>query len=214
MKKKILIAGCSHVSGHGFEDSITGVGLSKYAWPAMIEKDFDVEVFNYSKPGASPDYCIEKIQNFDDKQSLSAILVMLPHSSRSLKQIVRDDGTIEDEFYHHGYISTHDRWDKIMAAYYKICHNWRTDNVNMLAYAGYLNFISTTYNIPLWVTTTTSSDQMLLTKHKFQLEMTTDWMTYCTKHRFSRLPDGHFGHDAHIDFYKRYVKQWLVKNLI
>ena len=214
MKKKVLITGCSHVSGHGFEDNITGARQSKHAWPEMVKQDFDTEVINYSIAGAGPDYCVEGIQNFENKQSLSAILVMLPHSRRSLQSIIRDNGNTEDEFYCHGLTSHDRRWNQVMAAYYKVCHNWRVDDINLLAYAGYLNFVSKTYNIPLWLTTSTSNDHNLLTKHNIQLATLADWQTYCTTNKFAKLPDGHFGHDAHSNFYKRFVNPWLISRLI
>lgn len=213
MKKKVLITGCSHVSGHGFDDNLAGALRSKHAWPAMVAQDFDVEVINYSIAGASPDYCVEGIQNFEDKSSLSAILVMLPHSNRSLQSITLDNGTVEDEYYHHGFTGPSQRWNQIMAAYYKVCHNWRVDNINLLAYAGYLNFISTTYKIPLWLTSSTFNDYEMLVKHNIQMSTPTDWQSYCTANKFPRLSDGHFAHEAHFNFYRKFVNPWLTVNL-
>jgi len=214
MKKKILITGCSHVSGHGFDDNVAGALHSKYAWPAMVAQTFDAEVINYSIAGASPDYCVEGIQNFEDKQSLSAILVILPHSQRSLQSITHTNGKIGDEFYYHD-LTTHDRrWNQIISAYYKVCHNWRVGNINLLAYAGYLNFISATCNIPLWLTTSTFDDYDLLTKHNIQMSMPAAWQTYCTNNKFPKLPDGHFGHEAHLHFYKKFINPWLINKLI
>ena len=212
MKKKILVIGCSHVAGHGFEDNVSGAGHSKHAWPAIIEQNFNVEVIDYSRPGASQDYCVESVQTFNFKETLSAIMVMLPHSSRTLQQI-RRNGAVDDEFFHHGYISNDARWDKIMGAYHKVCHNPRVDNINMLAYAGYLKYISLTYNIPLWLTVSSTDDYEFLPKNNVQLSTPADWMKYCDDRKFPRLPDGHWGHEAHQTFYQEFINPWLQNNL-
>lgn len=212
MKKKILITGCSHVAGHGFEDNIDGAGHSKHAWPAIIQRYYDVDVIDLSRSGAAPSYCVESVQTFNFKETLSAIMVMLPHSSRTLQQIFRN-GHIEDEYFHHGYISNDDRWGKIMAAYQKVCHNPRVEDINMLAYAGYLKYISTTYNIPLWLTVSTTEDHDFLLKNKIYLSTSIDWMKYCYDRNFPRLPDGHWGHEAHQTFYQEFINPWLQNKL-
>jgi hypothetical protein len=208
MKKKILITGCSHVAGHGFEDNIDGAGHSKYAWPAIIQRNYDVEVIDLSTGGASAPSCIEGVQTFNFKKSLSAIMVMLPDSSRTLQKISQN-GRVEDQNYHYNYIAIDVRWNKIMSAYQKVCHNPRVETINMLSYAGYLKYISTTYNIPLWLTVSSSNDYEFLLKNNIQLSTPIDWVTYCGDRGFPRLPDGHWGHETHQTFYQEFINPWL-----
>jgi hypothetical protein len=84
-KRKILVAGCSHVYGSGLPDcKIPGAGPSEYAWPALLSKEFGCDVINLSKPGNSLGDIANKLMYFYPKHKLSGILLIAPHSGRFL----------------------------------------------------------------------------------------------------------------------------------
>lgn len=208
MTKKILVLGCSHVSGHGFEDAVKGDRHSVHAWPAKISKDFDVEVINYSSPGQNATYCVEKLQKYPNKQSLSAIILLFPFRSRMMMSRKLPNGEVEDVPYNLYSINDH-RWDSVMNQYQKICHNWRVNDINFIAYYTYFQCISSTYNIPLWIACTTKEDHDLLSENNLELSMSMDWFQWCQENDFPKLPDTHYGHEAHEQFYLQYIKPWL-----
>ena len=208
MTKKILVLGCSHVSGHGFEDAVKGDRHSVHAWPAKIPRDFDVEVINYSAAGQSTTYCVEKLQQYSDKQSLSAIIVLLPFRVRKLMSRTLPDNTVEDVPYNL-YSIGDPRWESVMEQYQKTCFNWRVNDIDFIAYYGYFRWVSLTYNIPLWIDCTTEEDHDLLIDNGLELSMPMDWFQWCEENNFPRLPDTHYGHEAHEQFYLQYIKPWL-----
>ena len=208
MTKKILILGCSHVSGHGFEDAPNGERHSKHAWPAKILKDFDVEIVNYSAPGQSTTYCVEKLQNYSDKKSLSAIMVLLPFRLRMLMSKTLANGTVVDVANNLCGIGDA-RWESVLENYQMICHNWRVHDIDFLAYYGYFQWISYMYNIPLWISCSIQEDLIFLKNNGIELSMPTAWYTWCEENKFPRLRDDHFGHEAHEQIYLKYIKPWL-----
>ncbi len=212
MTKKILVLGCSHVSGHGFEDTENGKEISEHVWPSKIHRDFGYEVINLSSPGQSPTYCVEKIQEFPDKQSLSAIMVMWPHSERTLQRYTENGDRDTDMPYHHNPIGN-SKWDNTIVNYFRHCHNWRVNKVNLLAYIGYVKSLSLEFKIPLWMSTTTDEDQKFLTGKEIHLDTPSDWCTYCQVNEFPQLPDKHWGHKAHEIFYKSFVRNWIKSNV-
>ncbi len=205
MLKKIFISGCSHVLGHGFEDSLDGQNPSIHAWPAKILRDFNCEVINTSQSGESPIYCVEQLQKYQHKELLSAIIVQFPDRMRYLHRKAREDFP-----YHHSFNQSGDPfWDSIIGKYYRLCHNWRTNDINLLAYAGYFECIAKKYNIPLWINSHDREDFSLLKDHGFVLDGRESWLKYCEVNNFDRLPDGHYGHEAHERWYYEYIKPWL-----
>ncbi len=208
MKKKILVLGCSHVSGHGFEDSDNGRIISQHVWPSKISRDFDCEVVNLSSPGQGPLYCVEQIQNYPFLESLSAIMVMWPHSARTLQRIVQRDGIENDIGYHHNPVGIQ-KWDMVITNYFRTCHNWRTNQVNLIAYTGYVRWLANELEIPVWISTTTDEDHDFLLSKNIVLDTPKDWCSYGQLNRFPQLPDGHFGHKAHEAFYQQYIKSWV-----
>jgi hypothetical protein len=208
MTKKILILGCSHVSGHGFEDNVAGFHHSKYAWPSIIKQVFDVEIIDYSASGQSPIYCVEKLQQYSDKELLSAIMIILPYRMRTLMSRTLPNGVVEDVPYNLQGIDD-SRWESVLENYQLTCHNWRVHDIDFLAYYGYFHWVSSKYNIPLWINCSTKDDYSFLKDNKLELSMPMDWYTWCEENKFPRLPDNHFGHEAHEQLYLKYIKPWL-----
>ena len=213
MTKKILVLGCSHVSGHGFEDAKNGKIISEHVWASKITRDFGYEVVNLSSPGHSPAYCVEKIQTFPNKETLSALMIMWPHGERSLQRYTEINGQDTDIPYHHNPINK-PRWDMTITNYFKHCHNWRMNKVNLLAYVGYAKSLTAELGIPLWMATSTDEDQLFLVDSNVKLNAPYDWCTFCQKNDYPKLPDGHWGHDAHENFYISLVKPWIKKHVV
>jgi hypothetical protein len=210
MSKKILISGCSHVFGHGFDDSLDGKFPSQYAWPHMIQQNFDCETINLSSPGSSPISCIEGIQNFKNKKELSAIMIILPGSNRYLYRTLDQNSNPQDVYYT-AYGQINSNWDRVLEKYYRVCHNWRTSDINFISYAGYLQHLSVSHKIPLWLGTVLDEDHTLLKRHGLNLNFSPSWETYCQTRNFDRLADGHYGHNAHKTFFSEFVSPWLEK---
>jgi len=207
MLKKILIAGCSHVVGHGFEDSLDGSVPSVHAWPAKISRDFDCEIINTGQSGQSPTYCVDQLQKYQNKETLSAIIVQFPNRMRSLHS--KRLGVINEDFPYHHSPTDSKSWDTTISNYYKFCHNWKTNDINLLSYAGYFEYISKKFNIPLWINCVDMHDLNFLKGHGFLLSNRKSWSQYCQVNDFDQLPDGHYGHDAHERWYNEYIKPWL-----
>lgn len=204
--KKILVGGCSHVFGHGLPDCIEGKQPSQMAWPALIEKDFQCEIINFSEPGNSTVKLIRSIQQYDMLSTVSAILIILPYSKRKLLKFNAGE---------YSYTCTppalHSRvWNLAFERYQLYCHNDSTDDVSFLSHVGYLNFISIKYNIPLWISSSAREDHELLQAHDFEVGVPDDWTHYCYINRFSTTRCGHYGEDAHKGLYKNYIKPWLL----
>jgi hypothetical protein len=59
MKNRLLSFGCSYTYGQGLSDCWDekklnyGPSPSKFAWPSLLGKDLDLEVYNFGIPGAS-----------------------------------------------------------------------------------------------------------------------------------------------------------------
>lgn len=203
--KKILVGGCSHVFGHGLADCIEGSTPSKMAWPALIEREFSCEILNFSQAGNSCVKNIRSIQNFKDLNSVAAILIILPYSRRRLLK----NGNDEFNFTCTPPDNSNKLWNTTFERYQIYCHDDTTDDVNYLSYAGYLNYISLKYSIPLWLTSSEQEDQELLQAHNFEVSMSDAWTHYCYKSKFSTTPDGHYGADAHASLYMNNIRPWL-----
>ena len=213
--KKILVSGCSHVFGHGFNDSVDGTTPSVHAWPAKIRRDFGCEIVNLSGPGQSPSWCIEQIQNYQPKSELAAILIIFPFSARKLMRKRLKDGTEEDTPYCFNFTvpKRFKRWKEIADSYYLLCHNYRSDIVDIAAYIGYLKSLSFEYGFPVWVSTSEPEDHKSLKSRGVQLDSDLDWSSYANKNQLPKLPDGHYGALAHESFYQEYIKPWLVEKV-
>ena len=207
--KNIFVAGCSHVSGHGFEDCIDRRSHSKHAWPAKIIRDFHYNVINFSCGGISPIYSTEKLQNYKEKNKLDAIMVLLSYRHRYIYNYVENEENVDHHYYAGNF--PNNRFGILLKSYYKYCHSDKTDLINFVSYAGYFHYISKEYNIPLWISTVDQKDFNLLKEHNINLTSEFSWNEFCNNHNFPRLPDMHFGHKAHEAFYQRYIKPWIQK---
>lgn len=213
--KKILVSGCSHVFGQGFEDSPLGERPSKHAWPAFISKEFDCEIINLSQPGVGISSCIEKIQQYEPKNELSAIMIILPFSGRRLYRHIAQSGYETDVHYHHSgeFAQLGARWNKTIADFYRYCYNFRLDHVELISHMAYVRWLGNHFNIPVWVTTSTNVDIEYLNSQGIQLDTDQDWCSYCQLRKYDKLPDLHFGHAAHINFYKDHIRPWLLQHV-
>lgn len=213
---KILVSGCSHVFGHGFNDSLNGLTPSIHAWPAKINRDFGYEIVNFSGPGQSPNWCMEQIQDYQDKSQLVAILMMFPFSGRKMMKKRLKDGTDEDTPYWGNFTVTKRwrRWKETADNYYALCHNYKSDIVDMISHIGYLRSLHYEYKFPVWISTSEPGDHASLTAKGLVLDSDLDWCSYANKHKMPKLPDGHFGALAHESFYQEYIKPWLIEKVV
>jgi len=207
MKNKIFVLGCSHVSGHGFEDNVKGDTHSVHAWPAKIAKDFNCEVIDKSWAGQGVDSCVMHLQEYPHKDELGSLIVMLPFSRRMLQRVTSNGKKEDMTFLAHPINVPY--WDRIMDQYMKHCHNEKMYNVNFLSYYTYFRFISQQFKIPLWIGANTLGDRQILEMYGHRVSWKYDWMEWCIDNNFPRCPDGHFAHLAHETFYQDVIKPWL-----
>lgn len=206
--KKIIVGGCSHVFGHGLPDCIEGITPSKLAWPAYIGREFECEIINFSRCGWSATQVIRSIQDYQEVDLVSAMIIIMPFSRRRL---LIHRGI---EFNYTNTVPEHNPiFRRALENYEKYCHHEITDTVNYISYAGYLNNISNKFNIPLWLICSDSMDQKTLKDHNINLGMPDDWINFCYKNRYTTTKDGHYGPDAHREIYKLHIKPWLLENV-
>jgi hypothetical protein len=209
MMKKIIVGGCSHVFGHGLPDCIEGKSPSKLAWPSLIEKHFQCEVVNFSEPGNSTTKMVKCIQEYKDLSTVSAIVCLLPYSKRRLLK----NGNSDFNFTCTPPNNSSKLWNTTFERYQIYCHHDSTDDVNYVSYVGYLNYLSLKHNIPLWLSGSVREDHELLIDQGFTVGMPDDWTHFCYTNKFSTTPDRHYGADAHLGLFVKYLKPWLEQNV-
>ena len=207
MVKKIFVSGCSHVQGHGFPDNLNGDIHSKHAWPALIEKDLNYKVVNFSMAGNSADQIVRDFINYDEKESLDAIIVMFPYRVRFLMK----NPYGEDENFCPGKLDGSYREKKkffsSIAFFMTNIKHEEAEEINYLGNIAIFEYFANKLDIPLWVGFTDLPDRLLAEK-KLGYENLFNWDTWCVENDFPKLPDNHWGDSAHKSFYQ-IIKKWL-----
>jgi hypothetical protein len=166
MTKTIFVGGCSHVQGHGFPDNIEGIIHSKYAWPAIIQKEVDCEIHNVSDAGNSADNIIRDFLNYKDKKSLDAIIILFPNSHRFLLRTADQD---ETNFclggFEHGF-SSDKTFNKQLTYYLKYIRHDTAEQNNYIGKVALIYYFATKYSIPFFCGFSDNVDKRLIEKFR------------------------------------------------
>lgn len=182
--KKIYVSGCSHVYGHGFPDSRRGDKPSKYAWPQLLKKE-GFEIVNHSIPGNSAARVAYNFINYNEKQSLDGIAVIFPDMHRFL---IKDQYGNDDNYYPEIFPKP----NKYFKYYLKNIRNDKAEIAEFVSYVSLFYFFAAELDIPIYTMVSISPDrfvEQLLSKE------IPSWNEFC--YNYPRLPDGHYGHEAH-----------------
>lgn len=220
-KLNIFVLGCSHVSGHGFEDCLDGEGHSKYSWPCMLESLYKdhIDVINLSRAGNSIDYLCYDFQTHKDKHKVDGIIGFLPLSSRFMAlntkkghgpRIVTVMPSSLDLYKELG------KWYRATKAYIQYLRTEEKDTVDLInSYSFFLHWAKK-HNAGFWLGTSDAIDYDTLVEHgvvETCMEYNIGpsqyiWNDYRARD-FEALEDGHLGKEAHQDFLDVVAIPWI-----
>ena len=101
--KRIVTFGCSHTYGHGLADCYLlpscqpGPTPSKFAWPQLLSKEFNLEVVNMGKAGASNIEILTRILSFEFLET-DLIIVQWTHMPRDMLFGIPNDQQLGPNF--------------------------------------------------------------------------------------------------------------------
>ena len=208
MTKNIYVSGCSHVQGHGFPDNtIGGPWHSKFTWPAVIERELDCNVVNFSYAGNSTDNVVKDFLSYPDKETLDAIVILFPYSGRFLLRDQR--GEIENFWIHRlESYAKHKQFYKALKYYFSFLHDQSIVDQHFISGISLIEFFAKKHDIPFYFGVTTDEDKSLV-ENTLGYTDVFDWYGWCRKKKFNLLPDNsHFDGKAHKTFAK-IIKKWL-----
>ena len=78
---KLVAFGCSNTFGRSLPDDADGYVPSKYSWPFLLSKLFDIEILNLGIPGASNKQILYNILNYNFKQN-NVVFVLWTYPNR------------------------------------------------------------------------------------------------------------------------------------
>lgn len=209
MTKTIFVGGCSHVQGHGFPDNVEGIIHSKYAWPAIIEKNIDCKIHNVSDAGNSTDKVVRDFLNYKNKASLSAIIILFPNKDRFLLRNAENEnenfcvGKFENGF------SRDKKYNGHLTYYLKKIRNDEAEEINYLGKIALVQYFAQKHNIPFFMGFSDYPDKMLI-ESQLGLSDLFNWDRYL-QDGYPKLPDGHAGEKAHNEF-ADIITKWLLSH--
>ena len=215
--REILVAGCSHVYGHGMSDCLTydwraAPAPSKFAWPHLLGEWSGFNIVNMSRPGNSLGNIVYDILNYEYFNRLSGIIVVLPLRDRFLIK-----GT---KYKVDAFLPTDIYYDNKLEAIVKYLEHLQSDEIEKINYIGYISYIvlmAKQFNIPCWISAGSESDQALLTNNKnipFVLNTKKSWYNYYAELGYPLTPDSHLDKPAHRDFFENFIKPWVEENIL
>ena len=216
--REILVAGCSHVFGHGLPDCLApqqsgGYQPSKFAWPHLLGEWSNSNIVNISKPGNSLGKIAYDILNYKNFKRLSGIIIILPTSERFL---IRGDSEPVETFLIASKKYTTVKSNAVMN-YLEHLQSDEINKVNYISQISYIVSMANNYNIPLWISAGSQADHDLLTSTEnipFSLNTEKSWYQYYVDHGYPLTPDRHLDIPAHTDFFENFIKPWVTKNIL
>jgi hypothetical protein len=215
--RDILVAGCSHVFGHGMSDCLTfnptgDYQPSKFAWPHLLGEWSSSNIVNLSKPGNSLGKIAYDILNYKNFKRLSGIIIVLPTSERFM--IKGDDREVDTFLASNKYYG-----DKLNSIGYYLEH-LHSDEINKLNYVSQISYIvsmANAHKIPIWISAGSQIDHDWITSIEnipFSLNTRKSWYQYYSDLGYTLTPDRHFDSPAHTDFFENFIKPWVDKNIL
>jgi hypothetical protein len=147
--KRIVAFGCSHTYGHGLSDcnilpgNTFGPKPSKFAWPELLGKEFNLEVVNMGKPASSNIGILSRILNFKFLET-DLVIVQWTYTGRDLlflsalvEQHILPNWNGLSPQRSKDYYNTHTEYDTTVKSLFHIHHAdifFRYRNLNCLHY--------------------------------------------------------------------------------
>lgn len=206
---RLVTFGCSYTYGHGLPDCITdhgGAGKipSKFAWPHLLAKKLDKELYNAGIPGASNKLIMDTVINFPFKPTDTVVILwtyLSRHCILSHKKL--EPGTKLDKEVRvlpngnlHTFIGTNDNL-ALSARYYRLLHNEEDQLIMTNHYISYVRLYLEKHNIPNLQTTINELDHPLI--------YDISWSDLANN--YPSTPDGHIGIEAQEELTNRIYKR-------
>ena len=206
---RLVTFGCSYTYGHGLPDCITdhgGAGKipSKFAWPHLLAKKLDKELYNAGIPGASNKLIMDTVINFPFKPTDTVVILwtyLSRHCILSHKKL--EPGTKLDEEVIvlpngnlHTFIGTNDNLS-LSARYYRLLHNEEDQLIMTNHYISYVRLYLEKHNIPNLQTTINELNHPLI--------YDISWSDLAIN--YPSTPDGHIGIEAQEELTNRIYKR-------
>lgn len=206
---RLVTFGCSYTYGHGLPDCITdhgGAGKipSKFAWPQLLAKKLDKELYNAGIPGASNKLIMDTVINFPFKPTDTVVILwtyLSRHCILSHKKL--EPGTKLDKEVRvlpngnlHTFIGTNDNLS-LSARYYRLLHNEEDQLIMTNHYISYVRLYLEKHNIPNLQTTINELDHPLI--------YDISWSDLANN--YPSTPDGHIGIEAQEELTNRIYKR-------
>ena len=206
---RLVTFGCSYTYGHGLPDCITdhgGAGKipSKFAWPHLLAKKLDKELYNAGIPGASNKLIMDTVINFPFKLTDTVVILwtyLSRHCILSHKKL--EPGTKLDKEVRvlpngnlHTFIGTNDNLS-LSARYYRLLHNEEDQLIMTNHYISYVRLYLEKHNIPNLQTTINELDHPLI--------YDISWSDLANN--YPSTPDGHIGVEAQEELTNRIYKR-------
>lgn len=206
---RLVTFGCSYTYGHGLPDCITDHGEagkipSKFAWPHLLAKKLDKELYNAGIPGASNKLIMDTVINFPFKPTDTVVILwtyLSRHCILSHKKL--EPGTKLDKEVRvlpngnlHTFIGTNDNLS-LSARYYRLLHNEEDQLIMTNHYISYVRLYLEKHNIPNLQTTINELDHPLI--------YDISWSDLANN--YPNTPDGHIGIKAQEELTNRIYKR-------
>ena len=207
---RLVAFGCSYTYGHGLPDCIMAKGRagkkpSKFAWPHLLAKKLDKELYNAGVPGASNKLIMDTVINFPFKPTDTVVILwtylnrhcILSHKKLEPESKLDNEVSVLPNGNLHTFIGTYDPKSLMSARYYRYLHNEEDHLIMTNHYISYVRLYLEKHNIPNLQTTIKKLDHPLI--------YDVDWRDL--SHNYPSTPDGHIGIEAQEELANRIHKR-------
>ena len=195
---RLVAFGCSYTYGHGLPDCIMAKGRagkkpSKFAWPHLLAKKLDKELYNAGIPGASNKLIMDTVINFPLKPTDTVVILwsfpnrhcILSHKKLEPGNKLDKDVDVLPNGNLHTFIGTYSN-SAMSARYYRLIHNEEDQLIMTNHYISYVRLFLEKHNIPNLQTTIKKLDHPLI--------YDIDWDDL--DNNYPLTPDKHIGIEA------------------
>ena len=172
---RLVAFGCSYTYGHGLPDCIMAKGRagkkpSKFAWPHLLAKKLDKELYNAGVPGASNKLIMDTVINFPFKPTDTVVILwtylsrhcILSHKKLEPGSKLDNEVSVLPNGNLHTFIGTYDPRSLMSARYYRLLHNEEDQLIMTNHYISYVRLYLEKHNIPNLQTTIKKLDHPLI----------------------------------------------------
>jgi len=206
---RLVAFGCSYTYGHGLPDCLMAKGRagrkpSKFAWPHLLAKKLDKQLYNAGIPGASNKLIMDTVINFPLKPTDTVVILwtylnrhcILSHKKLEPGSKLDNEVSVLPNGNLHTFIGTYDPKSLMSARYYRLLHNKEDQLIMTNHYISYVRLYLEKHNILNLQTTIKKLDHPLI--------YDIDWGDL--SHNYPNTPDGHLGVEAQEELTNRIYK--------